>query len=63
MRTESRAWVVFGGFIALLWLALSSDRGAWFHVAEAIVGVVILAAAGGFMSSRRSAGSGVGGSR
>ena len=52
MKTELKAWCVLGGFVALLWRAMSSDGGPWFYITEAIASVVILLAASGLISGR-----------
>jgi hypothetical protein len=57
MKTEKSAWFVFAGVLALLWLAISPDGWGWFHLAEAVAGIVILLGAGGFITGRTVSGS------
>lgn len=45
-----RALLVLVGFLALVWLALVSNRGAWFYVAEVIASTVIVLGIAGLLN-------------
>jgi hypothetical protein len=54
MQFNPKALLVLIGFGGLLTLALSSDSGTWFHVAEAAAALAILAGLAGFLGGDRS---------
>src|SRR4029078_12799038 len=53
MHFSPKALLVFIGFFVLLALALSSNGGGWFYVAEAVATVVILLGVAGLLRERR----------
>ena len=53
MHFSLKALLVFIGFFVLLALALSSNGGGWFYVAEAVATVVILLGVAGLLRERR----------
>ena len=54
MQFNPKALLILVGFGALLVLAQSSNGGTWFHIAEAVATLVILAGVAGFLGGRRA---------
>ena len=54
MQFNPSALLILIGFCVLVLLAASSSGGTWFHLAEAVSTVVILAGVGGFLNGSRS---------
>jgi len=49
MQFNPKALLVLFGFLVLLVMAMSSNGGGWFHIAEAAASVVILLGVGRFI--------------
>ena len=49
MQFNPKALLILLGFLVLLVMAMSSNGGGWFHVAEAVASVVILLGVAGFL--------------
>ena len=54
MQFNPKALLVFIGFFALLALAVSSNGGVWFHIAEAAATVGIMLGVAGLSRERRA---------
>jgi len=54
MLFDPKALLLFIGFVVLLVLALASNGGGWFYVAEAIATVVILLGISGLLHERKA---------